>query len=92
MPHAIEDEITSGQHPPLYDQLQPFEFFPESISGPTVWHADEYAKKPEAWTHTFTPEEISELSDAADNFLTSGTQLIKITKVGLKARFINCLL
>lgn len=33
---------TSGQHPPLYDQLRPYQDFPKKITGPTVWKAEEY--------------------------------------------------
>ena len=60
---------TSGQHPPVYDQLYPYSAFPISISGPTVWEADDYAAHPERWTHAFSAEEIAELSDAADTFI-----------------------
>lgn len=69
---------TSGQHPPLYDQLYPYSAFPKSISGPTVWEADEYASHPEQWTHVFSPEELAELSTAADNFLAQGLPLTGI--------------
>lgn len=72
---------TTGQHPPLYDQLQPFEKFPKEISGPTVWKAEEYRDNPEKWTHRFTDEEIEELSTAADNFIASKTPLTGISKV-----------
>ena len=33
---------TSGQHPPLYDQLHPYEDFPKEITGPTVWNVEDY--------------------------------------------------
>lgn len=69
---------TSGQHPPLYDQLYPYSAFPKSISGPTVWEADEYASHPEQWTHVFSAEEIAELSHAADNFIRQGLPLTGI--------------
>lgn len=69
---------TSGQHPPLYDQLYPYSAFPKSISGPTVWEADEYASHPEQWTHVFSAEEIAELSHAADTFIRQGLPLTGI--------------
>lgn len=72
---------TSGQHPPQYNQLQPYSSFPKQITGPTVWKAEDYANNPERWTHQFTEEELAEMSDAADQFLAAGTPLTGITKV-----------
>jgi hypothetical protein len=69
---------TSGQHPPLYDQLYPYSAFPKTISGPTVWEADEYATHPERWTHVFSAEEVAELSQAADTFIREGHPLTGI--------------
>lgn len=71
---------TSGQHPPLYDQLRPFSEFPREIYGPTVWDANDYKNNPERWTHPFSEEEIVEMSKAADDFLAAGTPLTGITK------------
>ncbi|MCJ1312690.1 hypothetical protein MMC25_006366 [Agyrium rufum] len=71
---------TSGQHPPLYDVLQPFENFPKEITGPTVWKKEDYINNPERWVHHFSSEEIAEMSEAADNFLAAGTPLTGITK------------
>ncbi|WEW58003.1 hypothetical protein PRK78_003470 [Emydomyces testavorans] len=62
---------TTGQHPPLYDQLKPFSEFPKEITGPTVWKAEDYQDCPDKWTHWFTDEELTELSDAADAFIAS---------------------
>ena len=71
---------TSGQHPPLYDKLFPFDNFPKEISGPTVWKTEDYIHNPEQWVHPFTPEEIAEMSQAADDFLAGGTPLTGISK------------
>jgi hypothetical protein len=68
---------TSGQHPPLYDKLYPYSAFPTKITGPTVW-TDEYTNRPETWTHVFSPQEIAELSRAADNFLANNLPLTGI--------------
>ncbi|RLL93265.1 hypothetical protein CFD26_102277 [Aspergillus turcosus] len=72
---------TTGQHPPLYELLQPFERFPKEITGPTVWTAAEYRDHPEKWTHRFTPEELDELSRTADEFMRSKIPLTGISKV-----------
>ncbi len=72
---------TSGQHPPLYHHLSPYEDFPHEITGPTVWDAGDYRNNPERWTHWFTDEEIAELSEAADKFRDAGTPLTGISKV-----------
>ena len=74
---------TSGQHPPLYDELRSFEDFPKEIVGPTVWKVEEYVDAPERWVHRFTEEEIMEMSIAADSFLAQGTPLTGISKVGI---------
>ncbi|RHZ53056.1 hypothetical protein CDV55_104672 [Aspergillus turcosus] len=71
---------TTGQHPPLYELLQPFERFPKEITGPTVWTAAEYRDHPEKWTHRFTPEELDELSRTADEFMRSKIPLTGISK------------
>lgn len=74
---------TTGQHPPLYEHIVPFDQFPRQITGPTVWKAEEYRDHPEKWTHTFTEDQVEELSAAADAFLTSKTPLTGISKVRL---------
>lgn len=72
---------TTGQHPPLYDHIVPFDQFPRQIEGPTVWKAEDYRENPEKWTHVFTPEQVTELSAASDAFLASKTPLTGISKV-----------
>jgi len=72
---------TSGQHPPLHDELRPFEDFPEEIIGPTAWKTEDYVNAPERWIHHFTEEEIAEMSHTADVFLASGVPLTGISKV-----------
>ncbi|KAL4895136.1 hypothetical protein BDV59DRAFT_160278 [Aspergillus ambiguus] len=79
--HIFPDGLkTTGQHPPLYNELRPFDKFPKHISGPTVWKAEEYRDAPEKWTHRFTAEEIEELSTTADNFLKNKIPLTGISK------------
>jgi len=72
---------TSGQHPPLYEEIRSYDDFPGEISGPTVWNADDYKNKPERWTHQLAEEEIAELSEAADNFKAAAIPLTGISKV-----------
>ncbi|KAJ5195314.1 uncharacterized protein N7498_008752 [Penicillium cinerascens] len=71
---------TTGQHPPLYEQIHPFDEFPRQITGPTVWEAEDYRENLEKWTHTFTPDQVEELYTAADAFLASKTPLTGISK------------
>ncbi|CAG8876774.1 unnamed protein product [Penicillium nalgiovense] len=75
---------TTGQHPPLYDHIIPFERFPKHITGPTVWKAEDYRENPEKWTHVFTQDQIDELSSASDAFLASKTPLTGISKTNFK--------
>ena len=72
---------TSGQHPPVYSQVRPYEDFPVVHTGPTVWKAEDYRENPELWTHRFSPEEIEEISSASDEFIQKGTPLTGISKV-----------
>lgn len=72
---------TTGQHPPLYDHIIPFDKFPNQIDGQTVWKAEDYRENPEKWTHVFTQDQIDELSTASDAFLASKTPLTGISKV-----------
>lgn len=71
---------TSGQHPPLYDQLKPYSTFPKEITGPTVWKAEDYINNPERWTHPFSEDEIAEISQTADKFLADTMPLTGISK------------
>ncbi|KAI2023098.1 hypothetical protein LOY91_000293, partial [Ophidiomyces ophidiicola] len=73
---------TTGQHPPIYEQVKPFSEFPKEITGPTVWEAADYKDCPEKWVHWFTEEELAELSATADAFMASGTPLTGISKAG----------
>ncbi|EIW73072.1 hypothetical protein TREMEDRAFT_59233 [Tremella mesenterica DSM 1558] len=66
---------TSGQHPGIYELIPPYEEWPKSVSGPTLWKAEDYQNSPEKWTKPFTPEEIKELGEAADKFMASGMPL-----------------
>ena len=77
------DTKTSGQHPPVYDKLFPFDSFPSQISGPTVWKAEDYRNNPSQWIHPFTPTELTEMSKAADDFLVAGKPLTEISKACL---------
>lgn len=77
---------TSGQHPPLYNELRPYQNFPDQIAGPTLWKPENYKNNPERWTHWFTDDEIAELSEAADDFRDAEIPLTGISKVALQFR------
>ena len=92
LPTQVEDYIpvwgdfpdgtrTSGQHAPFYDELRPYEDFPEEITGLTVWKAEEYQSNPEGWTHQLTKAEINEISEAADQYKARGLSLLHMSKV-----------
>jgi len=72
---------TSGQHPPLYDQLRPYSDFPKEITGETVWKAEDYINNPERWVHVFNEEEIAELSAVAVKFIADKIPLTGISQV-----------
>lgn len=72
---------TSGQHPPVQDQLKPYSAFPKEVTGETVWRKEDYENNPEKWIHPFTDEEVQELSDTADRFIEQGIPLTGISKV-----------
>ncbi|ORY68577.1 uncharacterized protein BCR38DRAFT_335096 [Pseudomassariella vexata] len=71
---------TSGQHPPVYSIVRPYESFPREITGPTVWKAEEFVNDAEKWTHTFTADEIAEVSATAEAFIETGRPLTGIAK------------
>lgn len=72
---------TSGQCPPVAEQLAPYSAFPKEITGQTIWNPADYKNSPETWTHPFSEEEVAEMSKAADHFIASSTPLTGITKV-----------
>ncbi|KAJ5667307.1 taurine catabolism dioxygenase TauD [Penicillium longicatenatum] len=75
---------TSGQHPPVPDQLRAFEEFPREISGPTVWTPQEMIDHPEQWIHHWTENELQQLLEAVENFIASGTPLVNISKCNFR--------
>ena len=74
----------SGQHPPIYEMLQPFSSFPREITGPTVWRREDYVSHEAKWIHHFSLAEIQELSNAADVFLETGAPLTSISQSKFK--------
>lgn len=72
---------TSGQHPPILEQIRPYSEFPKEITGESVWKAEDYTNNPERWVHVFNEEEIAELSSVSDKFLADKVPLTGISKV-----------
>jgi hypothetical protein len=72
---------TSGQHPPIANDIKPYSEFPKNITGPTVWKAEDYQNNPERWVHPLSEEEIEELSAVADKFLADKIPLTGVSKV-----------
>lgn len=73
---------TSGQHSPIASLIRPYEDFPKKIEGRTVWVKEDFQEKPEKWVRPFTPEEVEEIGQAADDFIAAGVPRTGITKVG----------
>ncbi|TGZ78678.1 Clavaminate synthase-like protein [Ascodesmis nigricans] len=71
---------TSGQLDPIYSLLRPYSDFPSAITGPTLWHASDYASNSDAWVHRWTKEEIAAIGEAADKFMEEGKRLTEITR------------
>ncbi|KAJ2967199.1 hypothetical protein NQ176_g9779 [Zarea fungicola] len=71
---------TSGQHPPIPDQLRPFEAFPKHITGATVWEGKDIATRQDEWVYRWTESDLTELLQAVDAFIISGIPLININK------------
>lgn len=71
---------TSGQHPPVYDQLRPYSDFPKECTGPTVWTASDYSNNPEKWVHRFTEDELEELGSVSDRYIADGLPLTGVSK------------
>ncbi|KAI6288973.1 hypothetical protein MCOR27_000543 [Pyricularia oryzae] len=71
---------TSGQHNPIYSLLRPYQDFPKSITGPTVWQKEQFEADATSWTHRFTASEVAELGATADAFIASGVDLTGISK------------
>ena len=71
---------TSGQHSPIYSKLKSYDDFPNEITGPTVWKAEDYQNNPDRWVHWLSEEEKAELGAVADAFIASGLPLTGISK------------
>jgi hypothetical protein len=75
---------TTGQQPPLYEEVRPYSDFPKNITGLTAWTKDDFSGSPEKealWKHPFTEQELEELSTAAEQYLASGRSLTEMSKV-----------
>lgn len=75
---------TTGQQPPLYEEIHPYSDFPKKITGITAWTKDDLSGSPEKeaiWKHPFTAEELEDLGTAADNYISSGRDLNEMCKV-----------
>lgn len=75
-----ERDLTSGQEPPLFNELVPFSEWPDYIDGPTVWTKDQLEDSPDKWQYPLTDEDIEDLLQAADRFLANGNKLTDISK------------
>jgi len=75
---------TTGQQPPIFEEVRPYSDFPKNITGLTAWTKDEFSGSPEKealWKHPFTEEELGELSTAAEQYMASGRSLTEMSKV-----------
>jgi hypothetical protein len=72
---------TSGQHSPIASLIRPYSEYPKKIEGRTVWSKHDFEGRNDKWQRPFTPEEIAELGQAADDFIASGIPLTGITQV-----------
>lgn len=75
------DGLKLGPTPSTIRRVKPYEDFPNHIAGDTLWDANDYKDRPEAWIHRLTEDEIAELGDAADRFKAAGIPLTGISKV-----------
>ena len=76
-------ELTSGQHEPVEELLQPYAAFPKQVTGPTVWTREELVgEKGEArWKYHWTPELVKELEESYETWKAKGETLPSISKV-----------
>ena len=71
---------TSGQFDQLPETVQPYENYPKSIDGPTVWNRDDYQNAPERWVHHWTDEELADIERATLAFEETGLTLTSMSK------------
>ncbi|VUC24805.1 unnamed protein product [Clonostachys rosea] len=74
---------TTGQQPPLYEEIHPYSDFPKEITGITAWVKYDLQGTPERealWKHPLTKEELEDISTAAENFMSSGRDLNEMCK------------
>lgn len=71
---------TSGQLEPIYSQLYPYSAFPKQIptTAPTYWESADYASNPSLWQHPFSDDELTSLSQAADDFIAQNLPITGI--------------
>jgi len=73
--------FTSGQHEPIAELIAPYDAFPKSITGPTVWKREDFINDTSKWQHRWTPELITELEESYEAFAARGVELPEINKV-----------
>lgn len=74
--------LTSGQKDAELDLLVPYKDLPKEITGPTVWHAEDYRGdvNRKKWIHVWTQEEIDQLEAASTLWRDSGRELGEIER------------
>lgn len=79
--HAHERHSQHGQLP---ETVQPYENYPKYLSGPKVWHRDDYQNNPGRWIHDWTSSEIRQIETAVRAFQSTGLALTAISKETFK--------
>jgi hypothetical protein len=75
----IASEVKSQRWGASIVESPPFESIPKKVTGPWVFSGPELEKQPEKWSYRLSSEDVAEVSDAADAFLSSGKALKDMT-------------
>ncbi|WWD17576.1 hypothetical protein CI109_102017 [Kwoniella shandongensis] len=72
--------LTSGQHEPIPELVQPYSAFPTEITGRTVWKREDFVQNPDLWKRVWSQDQIKELEEAYERFEKTGLGLPDITR------------
>eukprot|EP01103_Thecamoeba_quadrilineata_P017569 TRINITY_DN629_c0_g1_i4.p1 TRINITY_DN629_c0_g1~~TRINITY_DN629_c0_g1_i4.p1 ORF type:complete len:311 (-),score=49.75 TRINITY_DN629_c0_g1_i4:430-1362(-) len=91
-PQEVKDNILKRQPPTqtanwFSDPTSPLFGFPEKVTGDSVWYGKDLEKAPEKWIHHLSQDEIDEIDNAVQKFLSSKTPLIRLAERDSKDLF-----
>ncbi|KAJ6566830.1 hypothetical protein B0H19DRAFT_1258013 [Mycena capillaripes] len=80
-------EAQASYQKPAEDPLP--EGFPVKVTGPQIWNGKELINKPEQWLHTFTADEVADVDNAIEHFISLNLGFSEISRDTFPLKILN---